>query len=616
MEYLRGANTAKVKTELASYKEQVELFKVEQISKDSNFLDESLTAGKSNLFYNTQKEEEQGNGTIKDIIENISDSYFEKMEIIKGELLINTKDNNEIKIAQSLGINVNPYDIDENGVLLSTGNNLALMDENGTVTIPDNVTEIGAGAFANEGLKTIIIPGTVKKIQANAFAYNSTLETVIMQEGVEEIGDRAFQYCGELKEVYMPESLKDIGEATFYQNKNLREIKIPSNIKTIEYAVFCGCTNLIKVTLNQGLEKIGDRAFSNTGFQEIVLPSTISYIGTDVFTNNTKLDKMDIEGNEPKYIYEQGMLMPKEKNKILFLSDAYLKSITTFNIPEGVENFEISIEKYSNIKKIVIPKSLKSITSKYLIQIFPDSISEVEVVNGNEKYEVSEENKILYTKDTKEIISCFSKEEVIDLKDEENKLGILKLAHFSFSQAENAKKIILPNSLIEICNQVFSQCKKIEEIQIGKNVSIIDPIFKYTNYYGIITIDDENENYVVENKVLYTKTEPKTLVAVLYGITDTFEVDKSVEVIGNRAFHGQRKMKGVIIPEGVKKIENSFNYCDNLVSVEIPDSVESIGGACFSANYNLEKVIIYNKKLLETAPWGAIKGDKVIDFRG
>ena len=157
---------------------------------------------------------------------------------------------------------------------------------------------------------------------------------------------------------------------------------------------------------------------------------------------------------------------------------------------------------------------------------------------------------------------------------------------------------------------------KIEKIQIGKNVSIIDPIFKYINYYGIITIDEENENYVVENNVLYTKTEPKTLVAVLYEIEDTFKIDESVEIIGNRAFHGQRKMKGVIIPEGVKKIENSFNYCDNLVSVEIPDSVESIGGACFSANYNLEKVIIYNKKLLETAPWGAIKGDKVIDFRG
>ena len=186
----------------------MELFKIEQISKNNGFLDESLTAGKSNLFYNTQKEEEQGKGTIRDVVENISDAYFEKMEIIKGELLINTKDNNEIKIAKELGIKVNPYDIDENGVLLSTGNNLALMDESGTITIPDNVTEIGAGAFANEGLKTIIIPGTVKKIQANAFAYNSTLETVIMQEGVEEIGEEAFLSCSKLKNITLPESLK------------------------------------------------------------------------------------------------------------------------------------------------------------------------------------------------------------------------------------------------------------------------------------------------------------------------------------------------------------------------------------------------------------------------
>ena len=160
---INQAKKAKLATELSSYKEQVELFKIEQISKNNGFLDESLTAGKSNLFYNTQTEEDKGKGTIRDVIKDISDTYFEKMEIIKGELLINTKDDEEIKLAQSLGIQVNPYDIVD-GVLLSSGNNLALMDESGTLTIPGNVEEIGEGAFAKEGLKTIIIPGTVKKI--------------------------------------------------------------------------------------------------------------------------------------------------------------------------------------------------------------------------------------------------------------------------------------------------------------------------------------------------------------------------------------------------------------------------------------------------------------------
>ena len=125
----------------------------------------------------------------KNFQKNISDEYFEKLEVIKGELLINTQDREEIRIAQSLGIQVNPYDI-RDGVLWSSNGNLLLMDENtGSLTIPDSVTAIGEGAFANlEGLKTIIIPSTVKRIEKNAFRNNSTLETVIMQEKVNTDG--------------------------------------------------------------------------------------------------------------------------------------------------------------------------------------------------------------------------------------------------------------------------------------------------------------------------------------------------------------------------------------------------------------------------------------------
>ena len=158
---LTQSKKSKISTELSSYKEQVELYKQGKYIENNNFLAESLTAGKENLFYNTQPSGEEGN--IKTIIENISDEYLEKIKIIKVKLLINTQDKDEVKIAQSLGIEVNPYDIVD-GVLTSSNGNLLLMDENGTVTVPDSVTEIGEGAFANlNGLKRIIIPGTVKK---------------------------------------------------------------------------------------------------------------------------------------------------------------------------------------------------------------------------------------------------------------------------------------------------------------------------------------------------------------------------------------------------------------------------------------------------------------------
>ncbi len=197
---ITNAQKSKISTTFSTYKEEVELYKNSKITENTNFLENTLEASKISLSYNTKKEDEKGN--IKSIITTISDKDLEKFEIIKGELLINTKDIKEIKVAQSLGIQVNPYDITEEGELLSSDGNLLLVDETGTLKIPDTVTKIGEGAFAQvEGLKTIIIPGSVKEIGTNAFAYNQTLETVIMQEGVEIIGESAFEGCAKLKNV-------------------------------------------------------------------------------------------------------------------------------------------------------------------------------------------------------------------------------------------------------------------------------------------------------------------------------------------------------------------------------------------------------------------------------
>ena len=71
------------------------------------------------------------------------------------------KDNkNQIKAAQSVGIQINPYDITDDGELLSSNGNLLLVDSEGNLSLPDSVNKVGYGAFSNvEGLKTIIIPG-------------------------------------------------------------------------------------------------------------------------------------------------------------------------------------------------------------------------------------------------------------------------------------------------------------------------------------------------------------------------------------------------------------------------------------------------------------------------
>ena len=77
-----------------------------------------------------------------------------------------------------VGIQINPYDITDDGELLSSNGNLLLMDEYGNINITRyNVKKVGYGAFSGvEGLKTIIIPGSVKEIaEIMHLAYNQNI---------------------------------------------------------------------------------------------------------------------------------------------------------------------------------------------------------------------------------------------------------------------------------------------------------------------------------------------------------------------------------------------------------------------------------------------------------
>lgn len=605
---LTQAKASKISTTLATYKEELELYKGEKRTENINFLDNSLNAGKVSLSYNTQKENEDGN--IRTVITQINEEYIEKIEIIKGELLINTKNKQELEIARGLGIRVNPYEIID-GELTSSDGNLLLMDKNGTLIIPDSVTRIGEGAFANvSGLKTIIIPGTVKEIDRNAFAYNQTLEKVILEEGIERINEHCFKHCYNLKEINLPNSLRYIGAQAFYYCTSLKEITLPPNIEKLEPYTFAGDRELEHVNLNEGLKIIERAVFVDTLFNTITIPSTVEKIEIDVFSRNTNLEEIAIKEGNTKFLYENGMLIDKNGEDILFISNKYLNNISTLQISEGIKSFTASISKYNNITKIVIPSTLEKIDNAGSL---PESIIEIEVSPENKKFSVSTKDKILYTKDTKELISCFSKEENINI-DENNEIGILKLNDWAFVQATNAKIITLPESLTTIEGEVFETNKKLEQLKIGKNVSRISPIFKFNNYIGQVTIDPNNNYYTIEDNILYDKSKEK-LVAVLCEINGAFNIKETVKEIGDLAFHGQRKMTSVNISSSVTRIGNSFNYCEFL-EIEIPENVEYIDGSCFSLNPNLERIKLHKKEnSISGAPWGAAKGIKVLEWK-
>ena len=238
------------------------------------------------------------------------------------------------------------------------------------------------------------------------------------------------------------------------------------------------------------------------------------------------------------------------------------------------------------------------------------TIEKIEVDINNKTFTV--EGNCLYSNEKKNLIICYIKEENIEKEDLSQNLEVIESR--AFRQSQNLKKIELPDSVLEIGLYAFLDNSKIEEIIIGKNVEYIDPLFKYINYNGTVTINKDNENYIIEDNILYNydKTE---LIKVLYEINGEYTTPNFIQSIGNNAFVSQVKLTKINISSGVTSISNAFNHCSQLTYVYIPETVNTINRDCFYNANNLNKIQIDKEPgSITGSPWGATKGDSIVEW--
>ncbi len=107
---------------------------------------------------------------------------------------------------------------------------------------------------------------------------------VKIHSSVRAIKARAFHRRGNLVTVTLNDGLEEIGEAAFYFCNTLREIDMPRSVKKIKMSAFGFCGGLMRVKLDEGLEEIEERAFFNcTTLCEIVVPRYVKVINSGAF---------------------------------------------------------------------------------------------------------------------------------------------------------------------------------------------------------------------------------------------------------------------------------------------------------------------------------------------
>lgn len=143
-----------------------------------------------------------------------------------------------------------------------------------SLTIPSSVTTIKYAAFQGCGITSLVIPDTVKILEAYCFKSLKKLTSLTLAN-IDEIDSGVFEDCDSLTTVTIPAGMTSISEYMFFGCDILETVNLPDSVTDIGWSAFEDCPKLTSIAFPAALNRLGPYAFRKcTGLK------TIKYDGT------------------------------------------------------------------------------------------------------------------------------------------------------------------------------------------------------------------------------------------------------------------------------------------------------------------------------------------------
>lgn len=470
------------------------------------------------------------------------------------------------------------------------------------VIVPSGVTSIGEMAFANCGsLESIVIPSSVTSIGNWAFDGCSNLESItILSRDVEiydsgytiPTGTALYGYADSTAQAYAEKygnEFVDLSEEPHehvygaWEKYDEAQHKRTCTCGDVEYADHTwddGKVTTEPTSSSQGVKTYTCTACGATKTETI--PPTTIYSGicgaegnnltwslnhsTGILTISGTGDMEDFESYAPWRPYSSGIHTVIIEEGVTSIGQrafyGFRSNITNVSIADSVERIGASAFSGSSaLTEITLPKNLTEIESSAFggctaltsielpvgLSVLSDSafnacyaLENITVQEGNSYFCV--EDGVLYNADKTKLILI--------------------------SSAKQGELILL-DSVQTVGSQAFSNSKNISSIEL----------------------QSENENYTVEDGILYNKKKT-AIIAVPGRKAGIVRIADGVTEIGS-AFWGCSLVTEIVIPDSVTRIGSSaFRECASLIRIIIPNSVLSIGDRIFNGCASLEEVFI------------------------
>ena len=127
---------------------------------------------------------------------------------------------------------------------------------------------------------------------------------IILKKGVESIENGAFEKFYRVTEINFPRTLKKIGKYAF-SDSGIKKLVLPDSVTEIGSCAFAKNSiygGITEIRLPRNLRKIGADAFTGHYFTSITIPKNVEYIGKLAFDECSELKTVYIESKKIKKI--------------------------------------------------------------------------------------------------------------------------------------------------------------------------------------------------------------------------------------------------------------------------------------------------------------------------
>lgn len=176
--------------------------------------------------------------------------------------------------------------------------------------------------------------------------------------------------------------------------------------------------------------------------------------------------------------------------------------------------------------------------------------------------------------------------------------GVTDIAEGVFYNKDDITRVIIPSSVVSIGKEAFSDCNNLTSVEfLGPGLKIIGEraFGGCENLANIVlpnTVQAIDSYAFINNNSLSTVNIPDTVIS-----------------LGGAVYSGCSMLRTVTIGSGVSKLEHeTFGDCASLLSIIIPDTVSSIVATVFNGCNNLTELYI-------TGTWNSGKTLSIDDLK-